>query len=163
MALCPKAVSWSTRILAATAPQLPPSSASSQGWRMPHFQSPVPPRSRHLISPGHCGRFHVVKRSWRSTMGVLIALSLGSPLTPPYTGLCEPGDEYWDDRFEELALDNLVLSTAVYSDSIYVGGVFDTLNGESVSCIAGWDGESWFDLQGGSRCLTPITQRSLRY
>jgi hypothetical protein len=90
-----------------------------------------------------------VKCRWRPMTGPIIALSLTALLTSPYTCLCEPGDEYWDDRFEELALDNLVLSTAVYSDSIYVGGVFDTLNGESVSCIAGWDGESWFDLQGG--------------
>ncbi len=59
------------------------------------------------------------------------------------------GNCYWDDRFFNHEEDGRISAIAFMNGSIYVGGIFKTIGGETVNNIARWDGKRWHALGKG--------------
>lgn len=52
-------------------------------------------------------------------------------------------------RIVGTGLNSNVVTMAVLGTNLYVGGPFTNAGGITVSCIARWDGNNWFDVGGG--------------
>jgi hypothetical protein len=46
------------------------------------------------------------------------------------------------------SFDNVIMTGSVYKDTLYVGGGFQTIDGDSINCIAKWTGGSYVDTCG---------------
>jgi len=60
-----------------------------------------------------------------------------------------PGDEFWDDRFDALAVEGEVWAISVMGSDAYVGGQFARAGNVEASNIARWDGEKYWPLGTG--------------
>ncbi len=72
------------------------------------------------------------------------ALWHGTVANPP-----NPGDMYWDSRFNVLGTNGDVYALAVSGSDVYVGGHFTMAGGVSANYIAKWNGSNWSRLGSG--------------